>query len=72
MRYFEFMGAAMAALGFGLLSTGFLFTGFQVGLLSCLVLIPYFVYRNQYSLLGLQFFFMCANILGMVNNWGTM
>ena len=72
MKLWEYFGVGLAIAGFSMLTIGYLFTGFTVGLLSCFVLIPFFGYVRLYGMMGLQIFFICANILGMYNNWGTM
>ena len=67
----EYAGTLLAAVGFTMLSMGFLLYGFVTGLLSCLFLIAYFSLHhfNMKGLLALQVFFLCVNILGIYNNF---
>ena len=65
----ELLGTVFAASGFTLLSFGRLKYGFMVGLVSCMILIPYFYENNQIYLLTLQCFFATMNIVGIVRNF---
>jgi len=66
MDRFKNFGVALAAIGFTLLSLGFLGEGFLVGVFSCSILVLYFKEKNEYSLLLLQVYFLCANLVGLV------
>ena len=66
----EYIGVGFAAVGFGMLANNMLLFGFVSGTLSCICLIPYFHVMGQKGLFSLQIYFLCANILGMYNNWG--
>jgi len=70
LKTFEYLGVALAAIGFTLLSAGIYLPGFVIGFFSCLILIPYFQIRYQFGLAILQFYFLCANIYGIFNTWG--
>jgi len=72
MKFYEFFGALLAGIGFGMLSFGFYFTGFILGSLSCIFLIIYFVATKQHSLLTLQAYFSIMNVIGIINNWGSL
>jgi len=65
LKYAEYSGVALAALGFGLLSAGFMLQGFILGVLSCLVLIFYFEKTGQNGLFMLQCYFLIANAYGI-------
>lgn len=68
LEYIEYTGVTLAGIGFACLSTGFLFTGFMLGVLSCGFLIPYFGNTKQKGLFSLQLYFLVFNILGVINN----
>jgi len=69
MKKFEYIGVMLAAVGFTCLSIGYLFAGFIIGFASCVFLIVFFKYNKMNGLLALQLFFLCANILGIFNNF---
>jgi len=69
MKAFEYIGVSLAAVGFSCLSLGYMLAGFILGLLSCLFLIIFFKHNKMNGLLSLQLFFLCANILGIYNNF---
>lgn len=69
MKTLEILGTLLAALGFSLLSFNLLFQGFFIGLLSCFCLLPVLYRSKLFALLGLQIFFLLANINGLLNNW---
>lgn len=69
MKTLEVFGTLLAALGFSLLSFNMLFHGFFIGLISCFCLIPVLYKNKLFALLGLQLFFMCANINGIFYNF---
>ena len=68
MKKFEYIGVTLAAIGFTMLSLGYLFAGFMTGFVSCVFLIIYFNHFKMNGLLALQFYFLCANIYGIFNN----
>ena len=68
-KTFEIFGTLLAAAGFLLLSFNMPFHGFTLGIFSCVALIPILKNQKLYALLGLQLFFLIANIIGLINNW---
>jgi nicotinamide riboside transporter PnuC len=68
MKLLETLGTAFAASGFALLSFNLALYGFAFGLVSCCLLIPVLKKNKLHSLLALQVFFTCANIVGLFNN----
>jgi hypothetical protein len=66
MRYIEYIGVILAAVGFACLSLGFMVAGFSLGLLSCFFLIYLFVKTRQTGLFMLQCYFMVFNIIGLI------
>ena len=68
---FKNLGTILAAIGFTLLSMNIWFWGFTIGLFSCIILITYFIENYEHGFGLLQMYFLCANILGMFNNWGN-
>jgi hypothetical protein len=69
MKWLEFIGVLLAAVGFGMLSTGLLKIGFLLGFLSCCLLIPFFFLNKMNFLLTLQSYFAIMNVLGIYNNF---
>jgi len=69
LKTLEYVGTIFAAIGFTLLSIGLLYGGFILGVISCLFLISFFKIQKLNALLALQCFFLCANILGIYNNF---
>lgn len=69
LKILEYTGTIFAAVGFTLLSVGLLYGGFILGAISCLFLITFFKLQKLNALLGLQVFFLFANLLGIYNNF---
>jgi hypothetical protein len=69
--HYEFFGALLAGLGFGLLGVGYYFSGFILGSISCVFLLIHFYVTGQKSLLTLQAYFAIVNVLGIYNNFGV-
>jgi len=69
MKYLEYIGVTLAAIGFLMLSIGILLYGFIFGFMSCLFLITYFKHFKMNGLLTLQIFFLFVNINGIYNNF---
>ena len=69
MKWVEYIGVFFAAIGFTLLSTGLLYGGFILGVISCLLLISFFKYNKLNGLLMLQIYFLFANLYGIYNNF---
>ena len=72
MKILEYGGVLLAMGGFLCLASGFLLVGFMLGLLSTIFLFSFFVKVGIKSQMGLQVFFMCANVLGILNNMGLL
>ena len=69
MKWLELVGVIFAAVGFGMLSTGYLLSGFCLGLVSCSLLIPVFYKNKLYLVLTLQAYFATMNSIGI---WGNI
>lgn len=67
MRHYEYIGTLIAVVAYLNIVAGVLTTGFVLGVLASSLLALYFVSIKSYASMGLQFFFICANIFGIVN-----
>lgn len=70
MKTLEYLGTALAACGFLLLSENNMLLGFLLGLASCVALFPVLLKNKLIPLFLLQVFFTCVNINGILNNIG--
>ncbi len=70
MKWLEYSGVFLAAIGFTCLSAGFMLWGWTLGIISCCLLIPYFYYNSQLGLFSLQSYFFAANIYGLLRLTG--
>lgn len=66
MKALEWFGVFFAAVGFALLSLGYLAAGFVLGGISTGLLIPYFGITRQHGLFMLQLYFSVFNLIGLV------
>ena len=71
MKEFEYIGVMAAVVAYCLIVTGYLSIGFMVGTAASLSLAFYFISIKSFPSLGLQMFFVCANIYG-INNLGLI
>lgn len=69
MKALEYIGVFFAAIGFILLSEGYMIYGFIVGALDCLTLAYVFSKTKQWPFFSLQLFFLTVNINGLINFW---
>lgn len=67
MKKIEYLGVILTMLAYMLVVTGWLEEGFELGIISQMLLGIYFYKIRSFATLGLQSFFVCANIYGLVN-----
>ena len=67
MKEFEYIGVMAAIVAYCLIVTGSLSIGFMVGCAASLSLAFYFITIKSWASVGLQSFFICANIYGLSN-----
>lgn len=65
MKEFEYVGVLCAVFGYLLIVMGSLHVGFWIGLTSSICLFVYFISIKSFATVGLQSFFICANIYGI-------
>ena len=67
MKEYEYIGVMAAVIAYLMIVTGNLSTGFMVGAVASFSLAVYFITIKSLPSIGLQFFFICANIYGLFN-----
>ena len=67
MKEFEYIGVMAAVIAYIMIVTGSLSTGFFIGAVASFSLVIYFITIKFWPSMGLQFFFICANIYGLSN-----
>lgn len=67
MKEFEYIGVMAAIVAYCLIVTGYLSIGFSIGIAASLSMAFYFVTIKSWPSMGLQSFFVCANIYGLSN-----
>ena len=67
MKEFEYIGVMAAVIAYIMIVTGSLSTGFFIGAVASFSLVIYFITIKSWPSMGLQFFFICANIYGLSN-----
>jgi hypothetical protein len=67
MKEFEYIGVMCSVVAYYLIVTGSLQLGFTLGALGSFCLVAYFASIKSMPSMGLQSFFICANIFGLYN-----
>ena len=67
MKEFEYIGVMTAMVAYTLITMGHLQLGFTLGILSSTTMFAYFMSIKSYATVGLQLFFICANMFGLYN-----
>jgi len=67
MREYEYVGVLLTMAAYAILVQGDLHTAFLVGIFGNLILGIFLMSKKLFGLLGLQFYFACANIYGLYN-----
>ena len=67
MREYEYIGVLLTMAAYAILVQGDLHTAFLVGIMANVVLAIFFLSSKLFAMLGLQFYFTCANIYGLYN-----
>ena len=67
MKEYEYIGVMCSIVAYYLIVTGNLTMGFTIGIIASSSLIIYFTTIKSLASLGLQFFFVCANMYGLSN-----
>ena len=70
MKLLEYLGVMITMAAYAIIVMGDLQTGFIIGLLGNFVLGIYFWKFQQNGLLGLQTYFACANMFGLITFMG--
>ena len=65
MKEYEYLGVMASMVAYYLIATGSLTIGFKIGIIASLALLVYFVTIKSWGMLGLQLYFIGANILGL-------
>jgi hypothetical protein len=67
MKEFEYIGIMIAVVAYLMIVTGNLTLGFWLGIAASSSLAFYFITIKTFPSMGLQIFFVCANIYGLIN-----
>ena len=67
MKEFEYIGVMISVVAYLLIVSGNLSLGFSLGIAASTSLAFYFITIRSFPSLGLQGFFVCANMYGLVN-----
>jgi energy-converting hydrogenase Eha subunit G len=67
MKEYEYIGVMSAVVAYLMIVTGNLSTGFMLGAVASFSLLIYFITIKSWPSMGLQSFFICANIYGLSN-----
>ena len=67
MKEYEYIGVMAAVVAYIMIVTGNLSTGFMLGAVASFSLVIYFITIKSWPSMGLQSFFICANIYGLSN-----
>ena len=67
MKEFEYIGVMASIVAYLMIVTGNLSIGFMIGIVASLSLAFYFVTIKSIPSIGLQAFFICANMYGLSN-----
>jgi nicotinamide riboside transporter PnuC len=67
MKEYEYLGVLAAIVAYCLIVTGNYDIGFKIGVVSSVSLAVYFITIKSYASMGLQSFFIGANIYGLIN-----
>lgn len=67
MKEYEYIGVMSAVVAYLMIVTGNLSTGFMLGAVASFSLLIYFITIKSFPSMGLQFFFICANMYGLSN-----
>ena len=67
MKEYEYIGVMCSVVAYMLIVTGNLNLGFTIGIIASSALIIYFTTIKSLPSIGLQFFFVCANMYGLTN-----
>lgn len=65
MKAYEYIGVMITMAAYYLIMTGDFETGIYLGMLGNIVLGIFLMSRKLFGLLGLQFYFFIANIIGL-------
>ena len=65
MKEFEYIGVFGAIIAYLMIVTGELETGFMIGAVASLSLVIYFITIKSFASVGLQSYFIYANIYGL-------
>lgn len=65
MKEFEYVGVMISMVAYYLLVTGHILIGATLGIIASACLIIYFGTIRSFPSLGLQFYFVCANLYGL-------
>jgi len=65
MKEYEYIGVMCSIVAYYLIVTGDLTMGFTIGIIASSALIIYFTTINSLASIGLQLFFVCANMYGL-------
>ena len=66
MKEFEYVGVMCSIVAYWLIVSGYYAIGFKIGLIASTALVIYFVTIKSIPSMGLQIFFICANMYGLV------
>lgn len=65
MKEYEYIGVMCSVVAYMLIVTGNYELGFTIGIIGSSALIIYFTTIQSIASMGLQFFFVCANMYGI-------
>ena len=66
MKEFEYIGVMCSIVAYVLIVTGNYDIGFKIGLIASSALVIYFAAIKSLPSVGLQVFFICANMYGLI------
>jgi nicotinamide riboside transporter PnuC len=67
MKEFEYIGVMASIVAYCLIVSGNYAIGFQIGIVASFSLVCYFITIKSLPSMGLQLFFIAANIYGLLN-----
>ena len=67
MKEFEYIGVMASIVAYCLIVSGNYAIGFEIGIIASFSLVCYFITIKSLPSMGLQFFFIGANIYGLIN-----